>query len=335
MNGPIFVTGGLGFIGSHTCIALADAGYEVIIYDNLGNSQRDVLDRLQQVAGRSFQFIEGDIRDSALLDQVFSTQTISAVIHFAGLKAVGESVAMPLEYFDNNVSGTVTLLRAMRRAKVSTLVFSSSATVYGNPDRVPTQENAPRSVTSPYGRCKLMIEDILHDLIATAPEFNVASLRYFNPAGAHHSGLIGEAPMGRPNNLMPHVMRAAFDGKPMVDVFGGDYPTCDGTGVRDYVHVMDVADGHLAALRYLHTNGGSITVNLGRGEGTSVLQLIHAFERASGRMVPHRIVARRPGDIAECWADTALAKRQLDWTATRSLQEICADAWRWQVNRAG
>ena len=324
----------MGFIGSHTCIALAEAGLDVIIYDNLANSGRDVLDRLQQITGRSFQFIEGDIRDSALLDHVFSTHTISAVMHFAGLKAVGESMAMPLEYFDNNVSGTVTLLRAMRMAGVSTLVFSSSATVYGNPDHVPIEEVAPRSATSPYGRCKFMIEDILHDLIATAPEFNVASLRYFNPAGAHPSGLIGEAPMGRPNNLMPHVMRAAFDGKQPVDIFGDDYPTCDGTGVRDYVHVMDVAEGHLAALRYLHTNGGAITVNLGRGEGTSVLQLIHAFELASGRIVPHRIVARRPGDVAECWADTTLAKRQLGWTAARSLHDICADAWRWQVSRA-
>ncbi|RLJ63662.1 UDP-glucose 4-epimerase GalE [Sulfurisoma sediminicola] len=326
----ILVTGGAGFIGSHACTTLAEAGHDLIIVDNLSNSRADVVDRLKALTGRDIAFREGDIRDGALLDRILADQAIEAVMHFAGLKAVGESVSRPLAYYDNNVRGTLELLGAMRRADVRTLVFSSSATVYGDPAEVPVTENSPRSATSPYARSKLFIEDTLSDLHAAEPDWRIACLRYFNPVGAHESGLIGESPQGIPNNLMPYVAQVAAGMRPYVSVFGGDYPTPDGTGVRDYIHVMDLAEGHLAALNYLGREGGLVTVNLGTGRGYSVLEVIGTFAAASTRPVPHRMVARRPGDVARYWATADLAQRLLGWQARRDLHTMCADAWRWQ-----
>lgn len=326
----ILVTGGTGFIGSHTCAALAQAGHELLIVDNLCNSRGDVVDRLESICGRRPVFVEGDIRDAASLDAVFAQHPITAVMHFAGLKAVGESVAKPLEYYDNNVDGTLQLLAAMRRADVKTLVFSSSATVYGDPASVPIRENFPRSATNPYGRCKLMIEDILADLHCAEPDWRIARLRYFNPVGAHASGLIGEDPQGLPNNLMPFVAQVAAGRREFLNVWGNDYSTPDGTGVRDYIHVVDLAEGHVAALDYLNRLGGLLTVNLGTGQGYSVLDMVKAFEQASGRAIPYRIGARRAGDIAQCWADPSLAHELLGWKAGRGLEQMCADAWRWQ-----
>ena len=329
-SGNILVTGGTGYIGSHACIALMQAGYTTTILDNLSNSRVAVLDRLEKICGKRPDFVRGDVRDATLLDQLFSERRFDAAMHFAGLKAVGESVAKPLEYYDNNVRGTLELLTAMRRAGVKTFVFSSSATVYGDPSSVPIGEDSPRSATNPYGRSKLMIEDILEDLHRSEPGWRIARLRYFNPVGAHESGLIGEDPQGIPNNLMPFVAQVAVGRRETVHVFGDDYPTPDGTGVRDYIHVVDLADGHVAALRYLDREGGLLTVNLGTGRGYSVLDMIRAFARASGRDVPHKVVARRPGDIAACWADPALAQRLLGWRAARDIDDMCADAWRWQ-----
>lgn len=326
----ILLTGGTGFIGSHTAVALAAAGQQAILLDNLCNSRADVVDRLERICGARPLFIEGDIRDGTLLDRVFAEHAISAVIHFAGLKAVGESVAKPLAYYENNVGGTVALLSAMGRAGVRTLVFSSSATVYGDPASVPIREDFPRSATNPYGRSKLIIEDILADLHQAEPDWRIARLRYFNPVGAHESGLIGEDPQGIPNNLMPYVAQVAEGRREFLNVFGGDYPTPDGTGVRDYIHVMDLAEGHVAALDYLRREGGLLTVNLGTGRGVSVLEMVRAFERASGRPVPYRIVERRPGDVAQCWADPGLAQRLLGWRARRGVEEMCGDGWRWQ-----
>ena len=326
----ILVTGGVGYIGSHTCIELVNAGYTPIILDNLSNSHINVLDRLESIMGIRPGFIEGDVRDGAFLDTVFSEHNISAVIHFAGLKAVGESVEKPLEYYDNNVRGTLELLAAMRRANVKTLVFSSSATVYGDPTSTPIREDFPRSATNPYGQSKLMIEDILADLSHAEPDWSIARLRYFNPVGAHASGLIGEDPQDMPNNLMPFISQVAVGRREKLNVFGGDYPTPDGTGVRDYIHVVDLAEGHVAALRNLAAEGGLLTVNLGTGRGVSVLEMIHAFETASGKKVAYEIIDRRSGDIAECWADPALAQQKLEWKATRSLEEMCIDTWRWQ-----
>lgn len=327
----ILVTGGTGFIGSHTCVALSQAGHDILILDNLSNSRITVVDRLEKLCDKRPVFIQGDVRDAALLDQVFAAHRIRAVIHFAGLKAVGESVEKPVAYYDNNVRGTLDLLAAMDRAKVKTLVFSSSATVYGDPASVPIREDFPRSATNPYGRSKLMIEDILADLHQAEPDWGIARLRYFNPVGAHESGLIGEDPQGIPNNLMPYVAQVAIGRREFLKVFGNDYPTSDGTGVRDYIHVMDLADGHVAALNYLDaTKGALLTVNLGTGRGHSVLEMANAFERASGRPVPHRFAPRRPGDIAQCWADASLAHELLGWRATRDLETMCTDAWRWQ-----
>lgn len=328
----ILVTGGTGYIGSHTCVALAQAGHAVVLLDNLSNSSIAVLDRLETLCGVRPSFVQGDIRDAALLDKVFAQQPIRAVIHFAGLKAVGESIEQPLEYYDNNVSGTLQLLAAMRRAKVTSFVFSSSATVYGNPASMPVREDFPRSATNPYGRSKLIVEDILADLQQAEPAWRIARLRYFNPVGAHESGLIGEDPQGVPNNLMPYIAQVAAGRRDCLNVWGDDYPTPDGTGVRDYIHVMDLAAGHIAALDYLDRCGGLLTANLGTGRGFSVLEMVHAFERASGRRVAYRMAPRRPGDIAQCWADPGFALQALGWQAKRGLEQMCADAWRWQQN---
>ena len=333
----ILVTGGTGYIGSHTCVALAQTGHELLILDNLCNSRADVVDRLETLCGKRPGFIEGDIRDAALLDQLFARHPIEAVMHFAGLKAVGESVEKPLEYYDNNVHGTLQLLAAMRRAQtmnVKTFVFSSSATVYGDPPSLPIREDFPRSATNPYGRSKLIIEDILADLHRVEPGWRIARLRYFNPVGAHESGLIGEAPQGIPNNLMPFVAQVATGQREYLNVWGDDYPTPDGTGVRDYIHVVDLAEGHVAALDTLNGKGGMLTVNLGTGQGYSVLDMVKAFERASSRPIPYRIAPRREGDIARCWADPSLAEELFGWKAKRGLEQMCADAWRWQQANA-
>jgi UDP-glucose 4-epimerase len=326
----ILVTGGTGFIGSHACLALAQAGHELLILDNLCNSRADVVDRLQRICGRRPLFVEGDVRDSAVLDEVFDRHRVTAVMHFAGLKAVGESVARPLEYYDNNVHGTLQLLAAMRRAEVRTFVFSSSATVYSDRDGHVYRESSPRDATNPYGRGKLIVEDILADLHLAEPAWRIARLRYFNPVGAHESGLIGEDPQGVPNNLMPFVAQVAAGRRDCLNVWGNDYPTPDGTGVRDYIHVVDLAEGHVAALDYLTREGGLLTVNLGAGRGHSVLEMIQAFEKASGRPVRYRIAERRAGDIAQFWADPSLAKMLLGWETKRGLDQMCADAWRWQ-----
>ncbi len=330
----ILVTGGTGFIGSHTCVALAGAGREFLVLDNLRNSRRSVLGGIEALAGKAVRFIEGDIRDAALLDRVFAEHDIEAVIHFAALKAVGESVEQPLAYYQNNVAGTIGLIEAMRRARVHRLVFSSSATVYGDPASVPIREDFPLGATNPYGWTKLMTEQILADLALAEPHWRIARLRYFNPVGAHESGLIGEDPSGRPNNLMPFVAQVAAGRIEQLQVFGGDYPTPDGTGVRDYIHVMDLAEGHAAALECLDREPGLLTLNLGTGRGVSVLEMVAAFEQASGRKVPFRIVARRPGDVAACWADPSLAMQRLGWRTRRDLASMCADAWRWQSRGA-
>ena len=332
MNDRILVTGGAGFIGSHTYVTLVRAGLAPLILDNFSNSNPLVLKRLQGIAGAAPDFVEGDVRDGALLDRIFAQYRVSAVIHFAALKAIGESVTRPLDYYDNNVGGTLALLMAMRRAKVTSMVFSSSAAVYGDAATIPIREDFPRSATNPYGRTKIVIEDILEDLCQAEPQWNIARLRYFNPAGAHESGLIGEDPSGTPNNLMPYIAQVAAGRRAYLQVFGGDYPTPDGTGVRDFIHVMDLAEGHVAALRHLQAKGGHHTVNLGTGHGVSVRQMIDAFKRASGRPVPYKIVARRPGDVAACCADATRAKEVLGWEAHRSIAAMCTDAWRWQAN---
>jgi UDP-glucose 4-epimerase len=327
----ILLTGGAGYIGSHTGVALLEAGHEVLVLDNLSNSSRLAVERIARICGKAAGFVEGDVRDAALLDRLFAEHPIRAVMHFAGLKAVGESVDKPLEYYDNNVRGTLELLAAMRRAEVRTIVFSSSATVYGDPASVPIREDFPRSATNPYGRSKLMIEDVLADLHRAEPGWNVARLRYFNPVGAHASGLIGEDPQGIPNNLMPFVAQVAIGRRDRLSVFGDDYATADGTGVRDYIHVVDLAEGHVAALDWLEREGGMLTVNLGTGQGYSVLDMVRAFERASGRAIPYQVVERRSGDIAACWADPSLARRLLGWEARRGIDAMCADTWRWQT----
>ena len=331
----ILVTGGAGFIGSHTCAALAAQGLPYVILDNFSNSKPSVLDRLARITGEKPLCIEGDVRDSALLARVLREHPITSVIHFAGLKAVGESVREPLCYYDTNVSGTVTLLAAMRDANVRTLVFSSSATVYGDPAGSPIGEDAPLQPTNPYGQTKFMAEQILADLDRSEPgQWRLARLRYFNPVGAHESGLIGEDPQDIPNNLMPFVAQVAAGARKELSVFGGDYPTADGTGVRDYIHVSDLAEGHVAALRYLQNTPGLLTVNLGTGEPVSVLQMVQAFERASGVPVPYRIVDRRPGDVAAYWADGSRAEQLLGWKAQRDVDQMCADVWRWQNGEA-
>ena len=328
---PILVTGGAGYIGSHTCVALMAAGYEVVLWDNLYNSSLEVVDRIAIISGKRPIFVRGDVRDRAALESLFSSYQFDAVIHFAGLKAVGESVHKPLLYYDNNVHGTLVLLEAMQKAGVRTFVFSSSATVYGNPASVPIREDFPRTATNAYGRSKIMIEDVLADLTVAEPDWRVGRLRYFNPVGAHESGTIGEDPRGTPSNLMPYISQVAVGRRSHVRVFGGDYPTADGTGVRDYIHVMDLASGHVAALAYLAENTEMLTVNLGTGQGYSVLDMVAAFGRACGHRIPYKIEGRRDGDIAACWADPARAQALLGWSARYDLDRMCNDAWRWQL----
>jgi UDP-glucose 4-epimerase len=331
----ILVTGGTGYIGSHTCILLLEAGHDVIVVDNLRNSDVAVIDRIETICGRRPLFIEGDVRDTPLLEDILSNHPVTAVIHFAGLKAVGESVSIPLDYYSTNVGGSISLLTAMQNSGVHTLVFSSSCTVYGDPASVPIREDFPRSATNPYGASKLMIEDILSGLHTSEPGWQIARLRYFNPVGAHESGLIGEDPIGTPNNLMPYLTQATAGLRGELNVFGSDYETPDGTGVRDYIHVADLANGHVAALDYLEKQPGMVTVNLGTGNGVSVLEVIRTFEAVNQCKVPYRIVDRRPGDIARCWADTRLANDLLGWKALHSLEDMCRDSWRWQQSQQG
>ena len=326
----ILITGGTGYIGSHTSVELLAAGHDVFIIDNLCNSKTSVLDRIERIAGKRPQFAQIDIRDRAALRRLFAAQRFAAVIHFAGLKAVGESVAQPLAYYDNNVSGSVALFECMAEAEIKTIVFSSSATVYGEPATVPIREDFPLTASNPYGRSKLVIEDILRDLVRADPAWRVGLLRYFNPVGAHPSGLIGEDPQGVPNNLMPYIAQVAVGRLKELSVYGADYATPDGTGVRDYIHVVDLARGHLAALQALQQRSGILTVNLGTGRGYSVLEVIQAFATASGKPVPYRIVGRRPGDIAQCYADPARAREALGWQAAFGIEAMCADTWRWQ-----
>jgi len=329
-TGEILVTGGTGYIGSHACVALIAAGYRPVIIDNLSNSHAAVVDRIAAIAGQRPAFRQVDIRDAAGLRRVFTEHRIDAVMHFAGLKAVGESVSAPLRYYDNNVGGSITLFSAMREAGVRRVVFSSSATVYGEPDQVPITESAPIRPANPYGETKAAIERILQSLARSESGWQIAILRYFNPVGAHSSGLIGEAPQGHPNNLMPFVAQVAVGQRPCLEIFGNDYATRDGTGVRDYIHVMDLADAHIAALQHLPETETPLVVNVGTGTGYSVLEMVRAFEKASGKTIQHRIVGRRPGDVASCYADVTFARRCLEWQAKRTLEEMCADAWRWQ-----
>ena len=330
MSKKILVTGASGYIGSHTCVELIHAGFSVIALDNLCNSSHKAIGQIERITDKPLPFYEVDVRDRAALNVLLRKHAVDAVIHFAGLKAVGESVAQPLLYFDNNVSGTVTLLQALAESNVKRFVFSSSATVYGDPESVPIVESARLSATNPYGQSKLMVEQILGDVRRADPDWRIGILRYFNPAGAHPSGLIGEDPRGTPNNLMPFVAQVAIGRRPRLAVFGNDYPTPDGTGVRDYIHVVDLARGHVAALARLFSHADGFTVNLGTGQGYSVLQAVRAFEAASGRCVPYEIVPRRPGDIASCYASPARARELLDWQAEKNLADMCADHWRWQ-----
>ena len=326
----ILVTGGVGYIGSHTCVELLAAGHEVVVIDNLSNSRIEALQRVEKIAGKSIPVVIADVNYRSALRQLFSTYPIEAVIHFAGLKAVGESVGKPLHYYHSNVSGSIALFETMAEFGVKRLVFSSSATVYGDPHTVPIQENFPLSATNPYGRSKLMIEEILRDLAQSDPSWRIAILRYFNPVGAHESGLIGEDPNGIPSNLMPYVSQVAVGKLKELSVFGNDYPTHDGTGVRDYIHVVDLAVGHLAALQALEKNSTGLTLNLGTGIGYSVLDIVQAFEKVSDRAIPYRMTQRRSGDIASCYADSTLAYELMGWRAERDLETMCRDAWRWQ-----
>jgi len=330
MAEKILLTGGAGYIGSHTAVELLNAGYEVLCVDNCYNSSPDALKRVEKITGKTVKFYQDDILDAAAMRRIFSENKIDAVIHFAGLKAVGESVSIPLKYYHNNISGTVVLCEAMQEAGVKRIVFSSSATVYGLPKSLPIREDFPLSATNPYGRTKLMIEEILRDVAVSDPEWSISILRYFNPVGAHKSGQIGESPRGIPNNLMPYIAQVATGKLAKLRVFGNDYPTPDGTGVRDYIHVTDLALGHLAALKRALTKTGVDVYNLGTGNGYSVLQLLKAFEKASNKTIPYEIVERRPGDIAACYADPSKAKAELGWQATRGVDEMCEDVWRWQ-----
>lgn len=326
----ILVTGGAGYIGSHTCVELQSRDFEVLVLDNLCNSSAESLHRVEQITGKSVRFIDGDIRDRSLLEHIFQNNAIRCVIHFAGLKAVGESCEMPLAYYENNVGGTITLCQAMAANGVRNLVFSSSATVYGDPASLPITEDFPLSATNPYGRSKLIIEEILADLHKADSRWNIALLRYFNPVGAHPSGLIGENPHGIPNNLMPFVAQVAIGKREMLPIFGNDYPTPDGTGVRDYIHVQDLACGHICAIQRLEKHGGMQAWNLGVGQGHSVLEMVRAFEKISEQPIPYEVVARRLGDIAACYADPTKAQQDLGWVATKSLEDMVSDAWRWQ-----
>jgi UDP-glucose 4-epimerase len=326
----ILLTGGTGYIGSLTCVRLLESGHTPILLDNFSNSKPSVLDRIAAVSGVRPVFFEADVRDRARLDELLAQHRIDATIHFAGLKAVGESMRLPLAYYDNNVHGSRVLLSALHDAGVRTIVFSSSATVYGDAQKVPIDEDAPLHITNPYGRTKLVVEDMMRDLAAADAHWSVTLLRYFNPVGAHPSGQIGEDPQGVPNNLMPYIAQVAVGRRERLTVFGNDYPTPDGTGVRDYIHVLDLVDGHIAALRHRAGQAGVQVYNLGAGRGYSVLEALHAFEQASGRPVPFVVAPRRPGDIAACWADPARAARELGWRAQRTIEQMCADSWRWQ-----
>lgn len=331
MNTTILVTGGAGYIGSHTTLELLESGFDVVVIDNLSNSSAASLKRVERICGRAPIFIHGDVRDRTLLRETFANYRIHAVIHFAGLKSVGESVAKPLEYYDNNVNGSVTLLEEMSRAQIYRLAFSSSATVYGTPKEMPIRESSPTgNPTNPYGNSKLITEEILTDLSKSDSRWSIALLRYFNPVGGHESGLLGEAPNGRPNNLIPYISQVAIGKHSELMVYGDDYPTHDGTGIRDYIHVMDLAKGHIKALNFINSQTGINTWNLGTGIGYSVLEMIKAFSSASGKSIPYRIVPRRPGDIAKCWADAAKAAKELNWTAERGLETMMIDTWRWQ-----
>ncbi len=335
MSKTILLTGGTGYIGSHTAVELLNEGYKIVCVDNCYNSSPDVLDRIEKITSKKVKFYHDDILDAAALKRIFSENKVDAVIHFAGLKAVGESVSIPLQYYHNNISGTLVLCQAMRDANVKKIVFSSSATVYGVPKTLPIQESFPLSATNPYGQTKLMIEQILQDLYVSDPGWSISILRYFNPVGAHKSGLIGEAPKGIPNNLMPYVTQVATGKLPKLKIFGNDYPTPDGTGVRDYIHVSDLASGHSASLKRVLSQTGIDVYNLGTGKGYSVLELLHAFEKASGRKIPYEFVPRRSGDIASCYADPTKAKKELHWETTRDLNEMCEDSWRWQSQSSG
>ena len=326
----ILVVGGAGYIGSHTCVQLLAAGFDIVVVDNLSNSNSESLQRINQISGRTFPFIKADIRNRSAMRAVFQDYAIEAVIHFAGLKAVGESAEKPLLYYDNNVNGSIVLFEEMAEANVKTLVFSSSATVYGDPASVPIKEDFPLSATNPYGRTKLIIEDMLRDIQHADNTWRISLLRYFNPIGAHESGLIGEDPNGIPNNLLPYVSQVAVGRLAKLRVFGSDYATVDGTGVRDYIHVMDLADGHIAALRYLFINTGLVAINLGTGNGYSVLEVIEAFTAASGQAIPYEILPRRAGDVAINYADASTAKNLIGWQAMRNLKVMCEDIWRWQ-----
>ncbi len=332
----ILVTGGAGYIGSHTVVELLDAGYEVVVIDNLSNSSQESLSRVEQITGKKVKFIKGDILDEVLLDKIFAENKIDSVIHFAGLKAVGESVQIPLKYYENNITGTIVLCEAMARNGVKNIVFSSSATVYGDPHTVPITEDFLTGATNPYGRSKLFIEEILRDLYVSDNEWNIALLRYFNPVGAHKSGMIGEDPNGIPNNLVPFISQVAVGKLPKLSVFGDDYGTSDGTGVRDYIHVVDLSLGHLKAVERLQNKPAVITCNLGTGNGYSVLEMVKTFRKISGKEIPYEIVERRPGDIAECYADPSYAAKELGWKAERGIDEMVEDSWRWQsLNPSG
>ena len=343
MKNKILVTGGAGYIGTHTCIALHEAGYDAVMYDNLSNSSREAINRVSTLIGQTIEFIEGDIRDAEMLRQVFASHEFFSVIHFAGLKAVGESVAKPLLYYNNNVSGTITLLEVMAEYSVKNLVFSSSATVYGDPESLPIDESSKRSCTNPYGQSKLAVEQILEDLAVSDDRWNLIALRYFNPVGAHSSGQIGEDPNDIPNNLMPYISQVAVGKLDKLSIFGNDYPTVDGTGVRDFIHVTDLAQGHVTALNYLNkqtrSNGsdtakknsvGFLPINLGTGKGTSVLELVSAFSEVSGQAIPYQFTDRRAGDIASCYASADKAKMLLGWQAELSIADMCRDTWHWQ-----
>jgi UDP-glucose 4-epimerase len=331
----ILVTGGAGYIGSHTCVELLAAGHQVVALDNLSNAKRSVVERVQAISGKALAFVEADVRDRAALRAVLAQHRIDAAIHFAGLKAVGDSVAQPLNYYDNNVTGSQVLFECMAEAGVRTCIFSSSATVYGVPATVPILEHFPLAPESPYGRSKLMVEQMLRDVAVADPQWRIGLLRYFNPVGAHASGLIGEDPNGVPNNLMPYIAQVAGGRRAVLSIYGDDYDTPDGTGVRDYIHVVDLAIGHVKALARLAQGAGVRTYNLGSGRGTSVLEMLRAFEAACGHPIAHRFVARRAGDIGSYYADPGLAERELGWKTERGIAEICADAWRWQLASSG
>jgi len=330
----ILLTGGAGYIGSHVAVVLADDSHKIVLYDNLCNSQRDIIDRLEEITGQQLTFVEGDVRDTSYLTQSLREYDIDVVVHFAGFKAVGESVEKPIDYYANNVQGTISLLQVMQSVGVKSLVFSSSATVYGDPQYLPLDEKHPTSATNPYGRCKLHIEEMLADISRSDESWRIACLRYFNPVGAHPSGLVGENPNGIPNNLMPYIAQVAVGKLPSLNIFGDDYPTTDGTGVRDYIHVMDLAEGHLAALDYLVKHTGWYAFNLGTGRGYSVLEMVKSFERVTGQSIPYKIANRRPGDIATCYAKANKAEEHLAWKARWTLDDMCKSTWYFQTKQA-